>query len=245
MTLRKPIRYSSSERIRRRCGAKWDSMELTTTLLGIHILAGVTALGGAIVAIVTKSLDMTHRWHVYGGRVFFWSAATIFVTAIPLALVKSNLFLLLVAVLSFYVAFAGWRYATHRAGTPRAIDWGSAGAMAVGAVLMFPLGVYLVRIGNLNGITMIVFGIAGGVLCTLDFLALKRGGAKGLARIAQHMTMMLAGTTAIVTAFVVTNFKMQPSYVPWIAPTLIATPIILYWMVRIRAGRRPVGAPES
>jgi hypothetical protein len=38
----------------------------------VHIFAGFTALTAAVVATLTKTLDIAHRWHVYSGTVFFW-----------------------------------------------------------------------------------------------------------------------------------------------------------------------------
>lgn len=57
--------------------------------------------------------------------------------------------------------------------------------------------------------------------------------------------MMLAGTIATVTAFVVTNVALRPAFVVWLAPTVLVTPIIIVWSRRIRAGRRPRGMPDA
>ena len=214
------------------------------TLLIVHIIAGFAALTAAAVATMTKTLDVAHRWHVYSGTVFFWGMVVIFLTAIPLALIRPNTFLLLIAILSFYFALAGWRYATHRRGSPRPLDWLSASVMALAAGIMIIFGVFLLSRRNTNGITMIILGGIGAALSLSDIRTLQHGGAKGPQRIAQHLTMMLAGTIATITAFVVTNFTVQPAFILWLAPTVVITPIIIVWNRRIRAGKRPRGMPE-
>ena len=214
------------------------------TLLIVHIIAGFAALTAAAVATMTKTLDVAHRWHVYSGTVFFWGMVVIFLTAIPLALIRPNTFLLLIAILSFYFALAGWRYATHRRGSPRPLDWVSASVMALAAGIMIILGVFLLSRRNTNGITMMILGGIGAALSLSDIRTLQHGGAKGPQRIAQHLTMMLAGTIATITAFVVTNFTVQPAFIVWLAPTVVITPIIIVWNRKIRAGKRPRGMPE-
>jgi hypothetical protein len=165
-------------------------------LLIVHILAGFAALTAAAVATLTKTLDVAHRWHVYSGTVFFWGMVVIFLTAIPLALIRPNTFLFLIAILSFYFALAGWRYATHRRGSPRPLDWISASVMSLAAGIMIMFGVFLLSRRNTNGITMIILGGIGAALSIADIRTLQQGGAKGPERIAQHLTMMLAGTIA-------------------------------------------------
>ena len=213
-------------------------------LLIVHIIAGFAALTAAVVATITKTLDVAHRWHVYSGTVFFWGMVVIFLTAIPLAIIRPNTFLFLIAILSFYFALAGWRYATHRRGSPRPLDWVSASVMALAAGIMIIFGVFLLSRRNTNGITMMILGGIGAALSIADVRTLQHGGAKGPERIAQHLTMMLAGTIATITAFVVTNFTVQPAFILWLAPTVVITPIIIVWNRRIRAGKRPRGMPE-
>jgi hypothetical protein len=214
-------------------------------LLIVHIVAGFTALTAAAVATLTKTLDVAHQWHVYSGTVFFWGMVVIFLTAIPLALIRPNTFLFLIAILSFYVALAGWRYATYRRGSPRPLDWGSASVMALAAGVMIIFGVFLLSHRNTNGITMIILGGIGATLSIADLRTLQQGGAKGPERIVQHLTMMLAGTIATITAFVVTNVPVQPAFIVWLAPTVVITPIIVVWNRKIRGGKRPRGMPEQ
>jgi hypothetical protein len=215
------------------------------TLLTLHILAGAAGLVSLVVATLTKTLDIAHEWHVYSGTAFFWSMTAIFLTAVPMTLLRPNLFLFLIAILSFYFALAGWRYAKNRRGRPRALDWVSAGLMAVTSLVMVTFGIVLLVRGDPDGVTILVFGGIGGALSLGDLRTSRQGGARGPERIAKHLTMMLAGSIAAITAFVVTNFTMQPRVVLWLAPTIVITPLIVWWNTKIRTGKRPMGMPEA
>ena len=86
-------------------------MTLIDFLLSIHITAGFAALLSAFVATLSKSFDAAHKWHVISGKVFFIGMSVVFCTALPISIVRSNIFLLLIAIFSFYMTFSGWRYA--------------------------------------------------------------------------------------------------------------------------------------
>jgi len=213
------------------------------TLLLIHIIAGFTALTGAIVATATKTLDVPHKWHVYGGTAFVLGMFVVFISAIPMAVMRSSTFLFLIAIFSFYLTLSGWRYAKNRTGTPRPLDWMTASVMAVTSIGMIVFGVKMVVSDDSNGITIIVFGAIGAALSFADLQRSCRGGVKGKERVASHLKMMLAGTIAAITAFVVTNFNFQPKFVLWLAPTVVIAPVIVWWSRRIKAGTKPKGMP--
>jgi hypothetical protein len=208
----------------------------------IHVAAGGAALVAAVVAAGTKALGLPHGWHVLGGRLFVAAMAGIFATAAPLAAVDRNPFLLLIAILSFYLAVAGWRYATWRSGRLRLVDWGSALLMVVASLIMVSLGVTVLagsRSGN--GVVMLVLGAIGLFLSAGDLRRLFGSPMAPAERIARHLTMMLAGTIAILTAFLVVNVRTDPAFIAWLAPTALLSPVIAVLAWRVRHGRLPEG----
>lgn len=209
-------------------------------LLSIHIAAGFTALITAAVAAVTRKGG---RWHVYAGRVFVLGMALVFVTALPMTLIKPNLFLLLVAIFSFYLALTGWLRARNRRGIPTPVEWAAAVAMVSTAVVMAARGVAVIRSGDSMGTVLLVFGGIGGLLAVLDLQSLRAHRYIGTIRIVAHLTRMLAGTIAAVTAFTVVNVRLEPRFIVWLAPTILLTPVIVYWSVRM--GRAARGTPGS
>lgn len=108
---------------------------------------------------------------------------------------------------------------------------------------MIGLGVVLLAGGDNNGITLLVFGGIGGLTSLSDFRTLRAGGVSGRARVANHLAMMLGATIATVTAFVVVNSIFEPAFVLWLGPTVIISPVIVWWRRRIEAGVRPKGMP--
>ena len=51
----------------------------------------------------------------------------IFFTAIPMSIVSGNVFLFLIAIFSFYLAYAGMRFARNRTGIANIFDWVAVG----------------------------------------------------------------------------------------------------------------------
>jgi hypothetical protein len=97
------------------------------SLLGVHIAAGSTAFVMAPLALATAKGGKAHRrW----GKIYFWAMAVVASTALVLALYRPVLFLALVAVFSFYAAFAAYRVLFYK-NLPRGEkvtwpDWGAA-----------------------------------------------------------------------------------------------------------------------
>ncbi len=216
-------------------------MTIYSVLLAVHITAGTVGLIAALLAVLNKAFDARHRWHVYTGSAFVIAMAIIFVTATAMSVLKLNIFLLLVGVFSFYMAFSGWRYARNRKGTPTQLDWTTTITMLVASVVMVFFAVYLFFIGSGNGIIIAVFGGISGLLAFYDYRSLRRGGLRGKERIIRHLILMLGGTIAALTAFTVVNINMQPAFIPWLAPTVLITPIIILWGRKIRAGATTKG----
>ena len=82
-------------------------------LLSIHILAGSISLIAAAFAVLSSK---GKKAHILAGRTYFWGMAVIFLTAVPMSIASSNVFLFLIAIFSFYLAYAGMRFARNRTG---------------------------------------------------------------------------------------------------------------------------------
>ncbi len=79
---------------------------ITTAFLAAHIAMGTTALICGAIALSTLKGGGIHK---RVGRVYFWSMFGVLVTAMALAILRPNLFLFLLAIFSFYMAFSGTR----------------------------------------------------------------------------------------------------------------------------------------
>ncbi len=209
---------------------------LTTVLLAIHISAGSLALLTAAVAVLTPKGE---KWHILSGRVYAIAMALVFLTAVPLALLGASIFLLLIAFFSFYLVFAGWRFARNRRGAPHAIDWA---ATAILLTTGLGMGVYagiLAGSGDFQWVTLTIFAGIALALGVADGLYHRLHRATGGRRISRHLTNMLAGTIATITAVLVVNVETNPPWIAWILPTVIITPFITWWNFRVARQYRP------
>ena len=106
-----------------------------STLLFVHISCGVIALLCAALAV---SSEKGKKIHVLSGRTFFWCMVVLFSTGIPMSIINSNIFLFLIAIFSFYLAFAGMRFARNRKGVATTLD-----LTAVGLMILSGLGMWI------------------------------------------------------------------------------------------------------
>ena len=201
-----------------------------TILLPIHILAGTIALLCAALAV---SSEKGKRLHVLSGRTYFWGMATIFLTAIPMSIISNNIFLFLIAIFSFYLAFAGMRFARNRKGVATTLDWISVSLMILSGLGMWILAAIYFSNTNTQYIVLLVFGFLAIALGYADFKSHKNKSAIGKERISRHLTNMMGGTIAVVTAVLVVNPPFEPEWVWWVLPTVMITPLIFWWNSKI------------
>ena len=199
-------------------------------LLFTHIIAGSISLIAAVLAVLSSK---GKKLHILSGRTYFWGMAIIFLTAIPMSIVSANIFLFLVAIFSFYLAYAGMRFARNRKGIANFFDWVAIGLMVLSGVIMLFLATNYFMNSNSQYITLTVFGFIAISLGYADFKSYRNKSAIGKQRIARHLTNMLAGTIAVITAVLVTNVNIEPVFILWILPTIIITPIIFWWNRKI------------
>jgi hypothetical protein len=195
-------------------------------LLVIHVLAGTIALLCSAIAV---SSEKGKKFHVLSGKTYFWCMVGIFLTAIPMSIINSNIFLFLIAIFSFYLAFAGIRFAKNRKGIATTIDWIAVSLMILSGLGMWVLAVIYFINDNSQYITLLVFGFIALALGCGDYISHKNKAAIGKERIAKHLTNMMAGTIAVITAVLVVNVNIEPIWIWWLLPTAVITPIIFYW----------------
>ena len=199
-------------------------------LLPIHILAGTIALLCAALAV---SSEKGKRLHVLSGRAYFLSMATIFLTAIPMSIISSNIFLFLIAIFAFYLAFAGMRFARNRKGVATTLDWIAVSLMILSGLGMWILAAIYFSNTNTQYIVLLIFGFLAIALGYADFKSHKNKSAIGKERISRHLTNMMGGTIAVVTAVLVVNPPFEPEWVWWVLPTVMITPLIFWWNSKI------------
>jgi hypothetical protein len=198
-------------------------------LLAIHIASGSIALLSAIGALlVAKGKKAHRRW----GISYVCSMALISITAWTMSALKPNSFLFSIGCFSAYLVASGYARTKNRNGKATAIDWTISGFGLATSLVMLGLG--LASTGT-NHVVLIVFAGVSGVLSVVEIIRLRQQKFKGNERIINHMTQMMGGTIATVTAVAVVNIRgVQPGWLVWIAPAVLIVPVIIYWTIRLR-----------
>ena len=157
----------------------------------------------------------------------------IFSTAIPMSIISTNIFLSLIAIFSFYLAFAGMRFVRDRKGVAATFDWIAVGLMISSGVGVWILAAIYFLNSNTQYIVLFVFGFLAIVLGCADIRSYKNESASGKERISRHLTNMMGGTIAVLMAALVVNPPFEPEWVWWVFPTMLITPVIFWWNFEI------------
>lgn len=195
-----------------------------------HVAAGITSLVSAPVAMTVVKGGKIHR---IAGKIFFWSMVYIFVSAFILGTYHWKPFLLMVSVLSFYLVYSGYRTLyqkqIHLGKGVNWYDW--VVAVACG---MFMLGFLIwsvdLMVNGTNAILIVFFSIGGLFSITAEVKRyIKKPDVKH-SWLFNHIGRMIGGFIAAVTAFSTNVLTFLPGLAQWLWPTLIGTPLIIYWI---------------
>jgi len=208
-----------------------DYLAIERPLLYLHILAGFISLGIAYFLLFIKKGDKRHKKF---GMIYVYGMSTIFVTAIPLSLLgEFNPFLFVIAIFSFYLAFSGFRQGRDRNGAREQIDKVLGVFITATGILFYSMAVSLFLIEDSMWITSVLFGSIALGLGFNDFRRMKIVERPNFYdRSNLHLNLMLAGTIATTTAFIVTLDPFATLWLNWVAPTIVGTPIIIYFSKR-------------
>jgi hypothetical protein len=199
-----------------------NSDQLFSILRIVHIAAGTVAFIVAPIALIVKKGGAAHRlW----GKVFFWSMVVIGLTAAIMAPMHNNIFLTLLAVFSFYLAFIGYRAVFRKKGQVNSIDWIATTINTLFSLTLFVYGIY--RLPNAFGIISIVFGSIGTLLGIRHYAAYIKPRKKNQ-WFFDHMTGMITAYIATLSAFsaVNLNYPWLPVWLQWLWPTIIGAPLL-------------------
>lgn len=207
-----------------------------TAVLYGHIGAGVVALVAGLGAFVTRKGGHRHRRF---GRTYVYAMAAVSATALALYPFEPGflrLFLALVAVFSFYVAFSGYRVLSRKrpgdgAGT---VDWIAVGLCGAASLGLVVLGTWRLLDGSTFAVVLLVFGGLGTVFVVGDVRTFRRETDPG-AWVGEHVVRMGAAYIATVSAVSAVNLTVLPPVVRWLWPTLVGVPVLIYLQRRYEA----------
>ena len=208
--------------------------QIIRLVLWLHIGAGFTAFFVAPVALATRKGGDTHRkW----GKVYFWAMTVSVLSSLLVAAYRPNVFLFLIGVFSFYLAFTGYRVMRRKlpldGQSATTLDWAVASLTLAASLFMLAQGsINLSTFGlRLNPVLML-FGVLGIMAAGNDIYKFLRPPSDKNAWYFGHMTGMVASYIAAVSAFSVVNFTFLPPLVRWLWPTAIGAPLLMFWIAR-------------
>lgn len=217
-------------------------------MLIIHVISGFLALACGAVAIATKK---GKGIHITAGRIYFWSMILVAVTAFYLSIVNVIPFLFLIAVLSFYLTWSGYK-AIHwkNKSLPKSIFWFDAVVSHLVALFGFVMiilsllswfDIHINAVISSLRIVLLVFGIGTTIFATEDLILFYRNNSSSkFLWMYTHIGRMLGAYIATLTAFLVVNGEFFPSpLIAWLGPTVIGTPLIFYWIKKYRQKMEP------
>ncbi len=199
------------------------------SLLTVHVTVGFGAFVVAPMALITAKGGKQHkRW----GMVYLWCMGLVAATALPMALFRPVLFLALVAVLSFYLAFTGYRVLKLRhvaGGGARLLDWVVTGACFISSVALLVLAVLRPALVQHMGIVAILFGALGMRASGTHLLSFVRKPADKMFWLYRHFQHFIGSYIAAWTAFSTVTLPRLFGHAMWLWlwPSAIGVPAIL------------------
>ncbi|WP_304518178.1 hypothetical protein [Cecembia rubra] len=201
------------------------------TLLVIHIAAGSAALLSGIAAIIFKK---GKKGHNLSGKMYYWSMLIIGITAFGIAIPKGNMFLLMIGGFSTYMTLTGYRFLQFRRNQGIKFGFWDYVFIVTGFVTLIIPTLYFTQVGWHKiggfGVVFVVFGLmlAGMLLGDLrigrELTTYPRAWFLNM-----HISRMMGAFIATCTAFLVQNWHTDPVFIAWLLPTVVFTPVIIYY----------------
>ena len=200
-------------------------------LLFLHIIAGsLSLLTGTLNMILPKG----GKIHQKIGRIFVTGMMLTGGSALFMAQIKPNPFLFIIGVFTIYLVGTADRYIKLNKNKPLLIDWVYTLGMFVFGSIFIIWGVISLTKSEGMSAVLLIFGSIVLYSVHQDFKNYKVEAKHRNYRLLTHIGRMVGGFTATVTAVLVVNASYIPITIPdvvyWLTPTLIFTPLSIYWI---------------
>lgn len=211
----------------------------------VHIISGVFALLSGPIAMINQDGGKLHR---QSGKIYLWSMSVIFTTSIILSIYRGNLFLFLIGIFSMYLVITGYRSLAlkmlHRGQKAGITDWVILVISGIAGVALCLFGAYIwANKSNNFGLVPIVFGAVMLAGVRQDYNRFTIPPTEKNHWLLKHITGMMGGYIATITAFCVNNLHTNPTFISWLLPTVIITPFIMITTRKFRKGPGKIVLP--
>ncbi len=197
-------------------------------ILFLHILFGTLALGSGLVAIFAAKGRKNHN---RSGRLFELAMYGVGVSAIVMASLKFNPFLLAIGIFALYLTYTGKRALfyfrlrqTHQLNLQDKLP-PIAGFITALFMIGFPAW-QMVVVQRFFVPVLAVFGLVLLISCSGDLITLRKPDlfkAGNKTWLLKHIGMMGGAYIATLTAFLVTSVHISPGWLVWVGPTVIGS----------------------
>jgi uncharacterized protein (DUF2141 family) len=208
-------------------------MEILDITRIIHIFAGFTAFFAAPIALIMKKGGASH---IKFGKAFVWAMGIATATAFINSLFIWIPFLLMLSVFSFYNVLIGVRAIRfYRGEEPSTLDNVIHLVALLFAAALFGYGIYgyATTPQNFVWILSVVFGALGMFGISKNYRMIRKEHDRAT-WMRFHISGMLSGYIAAVTAFSATSLDFLPGLVQWLWPTVLFTPMIAWHQRRVK-----------
>jgi uncharacterized membrane protein len=211
-------------------------MEQTITMaIYLHaFLGGIGLLTGIGSMAVKKGGELHKRM----GKIFSISMISSCIIILPISWLPNHesLFLFLISLFTIYLILIGQRalsFKSRKKLKAKTSDLTISITMLAFSLFMMFYGIYGLFVQIPDNALYIIFGSLGVLLTIKNFLFYKNFREKKLAWLLSHLTHMIAGLIASITAFIVAGLKLW-TITAWVLPSIIGTIYIIYWQRKVK-----------
>lgn len=198
-----------------------------------HIAAGFVALFVGPGAMLTIKGGL---WHRRWGKIYFWAMAFVAVSAVGLAIVRFDPFMLMIAAFSFYLAASGYEILGRKNPSQVAPERLRLTKILHACGLAAGMGLLGFAFWNLKegqsgmALVSVVFAVVAARFAIQEIASIRQVSTDRRRWFYQHMGNMLGAYIATVSAFSVVNFKFLPPAVRWLWPSVIGGFGTFFWV---------------
>ena len=204
-------------------------------ILALHVAGGTMGLiFGTTSAIAQKG----GKLHKVSGKIFFYSLLLASLAALILSNLPDhhNLFLFSVGGFTLYMIISGYRVVFLKRNNKKQIpnhnflDYCFQLFGGLFGLFLLWMGINTVINGALFGIVPIIFGIICINFARIDFNLLYYKKPVPSFWLRNHIVRMMGAMIASYTAFLVVNVQIKANWILWLAPSLIGSILIAYFI---------------
>ena len=205
-------------------------MNLFKVLLYIHIFCGgLSFIIGMIVLFMKKGNDI----HKKLGKLFYYLLLTSSLISLAMSVMHKDYFLFIVGIFTAYMLISGKLYINLKSKNDVTnANWAISALMFVFGLAFLIFGIYKLIYKDSFGSVLMIFGLISFAFVTKDYQNFVTNNLHRNHYLRGHISRMVGGYIAAVTAFLVVNNQVLPVIVAWLLPTVVLVPFIVIWIKR-------------